>query len=66
MRGGGRGFCFFLGALLPVVTGLWFLPATHDLVVRLVNINPAVTALNLTVAVIALAVAVLSREPGMS
>ena len=56
-----RGFCLFLGLLLLVVSGLWFLPATHGLVVRLLNINTAVTILNLTVAFLSLLVATVSR-----
>ncbi len=61
-RGGARGFCFFLGALLLVVDTLWLLPATHELVVRLVNVNQPVAILNLVVALMSLLVAFASRE----
>lgn len=55
------GYLTFIGVLLCVVSGLWFLPATHDLIVSLLNINTAVTTLNLIVSALSLLIAFASR-----
>lgn len=49
-----RGFCLFLGVLLLVVGGLWFVPGPKELIIKLLNVNQAVAILNLIVGAIAL------------
>jgi hypothetical protein len=46
-----RGYLLFVGLLLVLVGGLWFVPGLQDLIVRLFNVNAAVAILNLVVGV---------------
>ncbi len=62
-RGGARGFCIFIGLLLLVVGALWFVPSGHELIVRLLNVNQAVTFLNLIVGAIALLLGLFAARP---
>ncbi len=49
-----RGYCIFLGLLLLLVGGLWFVPGPKELIVQLLNVNQAVAILNLIVGAISL------------
>ncbi len=51
------GFCIFLGALLLAVGALRFVPGAADLIVQLLNVNPAVAVLNIAVGAVALLLA---------
>lgn len=62
LRGGARGFCIFLGALLLAVDLLWILPPSNGLIVKLFNINQPVAILNLVIALVSLAVAFFPRR----
>ena len=61
LKGGSRGFCLFLGALLLAVGVFWFLPVLGDLVRSLLNVNLAVTYLNIALGIVSLIVGVVSR-----
>jgi hypothetical protein len=60
LKGGSRGFCLFLGALLLAVGIFWFLPVLGDLVRSLLNVNLAVTYLNLALGIVSLIVGFVS------
>ncbi len=60
LKGGSRGFCLFLGALLLAVGIFWFLPVLGDLVRSLLNVNLAVTYLNIALGVVSLIVGFVS------
>ena len=62
-RGGGRGFCIFIGLLLLAVGALWFVPQANPLVVSAFNVNRAVALMNLVVGALALVVALASPKP---
>lgn len=66
LRGGARKFCIFLGALLLVVDLLWLIPPTNGLIVRLFNVNQPVAIMNLVVALISLALPLLSRQTAVN
>ncbi len=51
-----RGFCIFLGILLLAVGLLRFVPGVGDLIVSILNVNPAVAILNIVVGGVALLV----------
>ena len=57
-----RGFCIFLGLLLLVVGGLWFVPGPKELITQLLNVNQAVALLNLTVGAIALVLGLTKKQ----
>jgi len=61
LKGGARGFCTFIGVLLIAVGVLRFVPGAGDLVVSLLNVNPAVAYFNIVVGIISLIVAYVSR-----
>lgn len=52
----GRGFCIFLGILLLAVGLLRFVPGAGDLMISILNVNPAVAFLNIVVGAVALLV----------
>lgn len=56
-----RGFCLFLGVLLLVVGGLWFVPGPKETIIHLLNVNQAVALLNLIVGAVALVFGLISK-----
>lgn len=56
-----RGFCLFLGVLLIVVGGLWFVHGPKELIVRLLNMNQPVALLNLVVGAVSLVLGLISK-----
>lgn len=63
LKGGSRGFCLFLGALLLSVGIFWYVPVLGDLVRSLLNVNLAVTYLNIVVGLVSLIVGFVSGRP---
>ncbi len=61
LRTGARKFCLFLGVLLVVVGGLWFVPVAGPIITSLLNVNAAVAYLNLGVGAVALVLAYTAR-----
>jgi len=61
LKGGARKYCLFLGVLLLAVGALWFVPVTGSIITSLLNVNAAVTYLNLVVGAVALLLAFTSR-----
>ena len=57
LKGGARGFCLFLGALLLAVGILRFVPGVGDLIVAMLNVNPAVAYVNIAIGIVTLLVA---------
>ena len=57
LKGGARGFCIFLGALLLAVGVLRFIPGVGELVVNLLNVNQAVAVFNIVVGIVSLIIA---------
>lgn len=57
-----RGFCIFLGVLLLVVGGLWYVSGPKEIIVGLLNVNQAVALLNLAIGAVALVLG-LSTKP---
>lgn len=62
LKGGARGFLIFLGALLAVVGVLRFVPVIGDLIISILNVNPAVAYFNIAVGVVCLLVAFASNR----
>lgn len=62
MRSGARTYCLWLGVLLFAVGVLWFVPVIGSFLTSLLNINAAVTYLNLAVGAAALALAFTARQ----
>jgi hypothetical protein len=60
LRGPARGYCLFVGLLLPVVGLLRFIPATAPWVVEILNVNPAAGKLDILLGGLALLVFFLS------
>lgn len=56
-RGAIKSYFGFLGSLLIVASGLWFLPSTRSLPQDLLNVNLAVAVLNLILGIVALVIA---------
>ena len=52
-HGRARGFCKFLGILLLAVGVLRFVPGTREIIIILLNVNPAVAYVNIVVGVLA-------------
>lgn len=61
LRGGGRGFCTFVGWLLLVVGALWFVPVAGAFVTSLLNVNVYVAGFNIVVGLLTLIIARISR-----
>ena len=57
LTGGSRRFCMFLGILLIAVGVLRFVPVVGDLLVSILNVNPAVAYFNIVVGIVAVLVA---------
>lgn len=62
LKGGSRGFLTFLGVLLIVVGVLRFVPVVGDLIVSILNVNPAVAYFNIAVGIVSLIVVFLSNS----
>ena len=62
LKGGSRGFCIFLGILLVVVGVLRFVPGIGDLIVAILNVNPAVAYFNIAVGILSLIAAFVSNR----
>ena len=62
LKGGSRGFCMFLGVLLIAVGILRFIPVVGDLLVSILNVNPAVAYFNIAVGIISVLVARMSSH----
>ncbi|HEY0429493.1 MAG TPA: DUF4383 domain-containing protein [Pyrinomonadaceae bacterium] len=62
LKGGSRGFCIFLGILLVAVGILRFVPAIGDLIVSILNVNPAVAYFNIVVGIVSLIAAFASNQ----
>ncbi len=62
LRTGARRFCLFLGVLLVVVGGLWFVPGVGSIITSLLNVNAAVAYLNLGVGALALVLALVPQH----
>ena len=56
LKGGARGFCMFIGALLIAVGVLRFIPGAGELVVSILNVHP-----NIVAGIVSLIVAFASR-----
>lgn len=54
LKSGSRGFCIFLGILLIAVGILRFVPGISDLIVSILNVNPAVAYFNIAVGIASL------------
>jgi len=61
LKGGSRGFCIFLGVLLLAVGVLRFVPGVGDLIVSILNVNPAVAYFNIVVGIVSLIIGFISR-----
>lgn len=62
LKGGSRGFCIFLGILLVAVGILRFVPGIGDLIVTILNVNPAVAYFNIVVGIVSLIAAFISNR----
>lgn len=62
LKGGSRGYCMFVGALLLAVGILRFVPGVNDLIVAILNVNPAVAYVNIVVGIVTLLVALAGRS----
>lgn len=62
LKGGARGFLIFLGILLAAVGVLRFVPGVGDLIVSILNVNPAVAYFNIAVGVLSLIIAFTSSR----
>ena len=62
LKGGSRGFLTFLGVLLIVVGVLRFVPVVGDLIVSILNVNPAVAYFNIAVGIVSLIIVFLSNR----
>jgi uncharacterized membrane protein len=60
LRGPARGYCLFMGLLLPAVGLLRFIPATAPYVIEILNVNVAAARLNIILGGVALLVFFLS------
>jgi hypothetical protein len=60
LRGPARGYCLFVGLLLPIVGLLRFIPATAPWVIEILNVNPAAGKLNIILGGLSLLVFFLS------
>jgi len=60
LKGGSRGFLTFLGILLTAVGVLRFVPGIGDLIVSILNVNPAVAYFNIAVGIVSLIIAFMS------
>jgi len=61
IKGGARKYCLFLGVLLLAVGVMWFIPVARSMITSLLNVNAAVTYLNLVVGAVALVLAFTAR-----
>ena len=62
LKGGSRGFLIFLGILLAAVGILRFVPGIGELIVSILNVNPAVAYFNITVGIVSLIIAFMSAR----
>jgi hypothetical protein len=62
LKGGSRGFCMFLGVLLLAVGILRFVPSIGDLIVTVLNVNPAVAYVNIVIGIVSLLIAFASNR----
>ena len=62
LKGGSKAFCIFLGILLVVVGILRFVPGIGDLIVSILNVNPATAYFNIVVGIVSLIAAFLSNR----
>ena len=62
LKGGSRGFLIFLGILLAAVGVLRFVPGISDLIVSILNVNPAVAYFNIAVGIVSLIIAFTSNR----
>lgn len=62
LKGGSRGFLIFLGVLLAAVGILRFVPVVGDLIVSILNVNPAVAYFNIIVGIVSLIIAFTSNR----
>lgn len=62
LKGGSRGFLIFLGILLAAVGILRFVPGIGELIVSILNVNPAVAYFNIAAGIVSLLIAFLASR----